>query len=98
MCNGNDAKNSTRKQFVVVQGQIFVLKIDFFTLGNPTKHMHIQDTFQTDGISYESGDELSDIDVDLTKEDIVEMYLPSASPASPSPTSTSDSKRPNPIL
>lgn len=34
-------------------------------IGNPTKHMRIQDTFQADGISYESGDELSETESDL---------------------------------
>ena len=33
--------------------------------GNPTKHMRIQDTFHPDGISYESGDELSETESDL---------------------------------
>lgn len=36
-----------------------------FILGNPTKHMRIQDTFHPDGISYESGDELSETESDL---------------------------------
>lgn len=34
-------------------------------VGNPTKHMRIQDTFHPDGISYESGDELSETESDL---------------------------------
>jgi hypothetical protein len=36
-----------------------------FILGNQTKHMRIQDTFHPDGISYESGDELSETESDL---------------------------------
>ncbi|CAF1125720.1 unnamed protein product [Rotaria sordida] len=32
---------------------------------NPTKHMRIQDKFHPDGISYESGDELSETESDL---------------------------------
>ena len=35
-----------------------------FIVGNPTKHMRIQDTFHPDGISYESGDELSETESD----------------------------------
>lgn len=34
-------------------------------VGNQTKHMRIQDTFHPDGISYESGDELSETESEL---------------------------------
>ncbi|CAF4983015.1 unnamed protein product, partial [Rotaria socialis] len=30
-----------------------------------TKHLHIQDTSHSDGLSYESGDELSEIEYDI---------------------------------
>jgi len=36
-----------------------------FILGNQTKNMRIQDTFHPDGISYESGDELSETESEL---------------------------------
>jgi hypothetical protein len=37
----------------------------FFLLGDQTKHMHIQDAFHPDGISYESGDEYEETENDL---------------------------------
>jgi len=42
-----------------------ILFVIFYILGNQTKHMRIQDTFHPDGISYESGDELSETESDL---------------------------------
>ena len=50
----------------IVRSVFFLLAmIHRLLIGNPTKHMRIQDTFQADGISYESGDELSETESDL---------------------------------
>ncbi|CAF3093603.1 unnamed protein product [Rotaria socialis] len=49
---------------------------------NQTKHMRIQDTFHPDGISYESGDELSETESDLrSSTEILNASGPFSSPA-----------------
>jgi len=45
--------------------QSYGVFLNQFILGNQTKHMRIQDTFHPDGISYESGDELSETESDI---------------------------------
>lgn len=53
-----------------------------FLLENQTKHLHIHDTSHSDGLSYESGDELSEVDYDLrsSQEKLNTHHPPSASP------------------
>ncbi len=50
----------TRSYFIITKQSWYTI----IFLGDQTKHMHIQDAFHQDGISYGSGDEFSDTDSD----------------------------------
>ncbi len=51
-----------KRQYSILIQSFFLLE---FLIDNQTKHMHIQDTFHSDGLSYESGDELSETESDF---------------------------------
>ncbi len=52
-------------------------------IGDQTKHMHIQDTFHPDGLSYESGDDSSETESNprSSLEKPNEKISPSSSPS-----------------